>query len=124
MQWRVVAKRFLSTDDASLAASEGGVMEIHVFEWWEKILGFLQFDCAAIEILGEDGANIHFMTMYGEVYFQAKRPTAEDARAFLQECGFTRFDPTPERLQFRGPHQVTRFVMAQKEQPERIYAHE
>lgn len=100
------------------------MLQINVFEWWEKILGFLQIDCAAIEILGDNAAKIHFMTMYGEVYFQAERSTADDARAFLQECGFKLFDPTPERLQFRGPHQVTRFAMAEKEQPERIYAQE
>jgi len=98
------------------------MMRIHVSEWWEKTLGFLQFDYAAIEVLGGGGANIHFMTTYGEVYYQAKSPAVEEARPFLQECGFRRFDPTPERLQFRCPHQVTHFIMAQKEQPARIYA--
>ena len=95
-------------------------MKIDVLEFWEKPLEFLQYDWAAVELTG-DSAAIHFMTMYGEIYHQAEKAGPSEARAYLDSLGFSLFVPTPERLQFRGPHQLTTFALSADPQPERIH---
>jgi hypothetical protein len=96
-------------------------MKIEIVEWWEKLLEFLAFDCAAIEFNIQGSVRIHFMTMYGEVYFQSDHDDIESARTFLEKCRFRKFDPTPERLQFRGPHQVSHFYLAETPKSDRIF---
>ena len=96
------------------------VFLIRYFEFWEKSLGFLQFDWAGIVLSAEGKFYIEFMTMYGEIYHHLSAEKLESARVKLTRYGFQKFEPTPERLHFRHPFQLGAFHIGDP-QPRRIH---
>ena len=95
-------------------------MKIEPVEYWEKVLGFLAFDWVAVESTG-DIITAHFMSMYGEIYFQKTFSEIREARDFISSCKFHLFVPTPERLEFRNPTQLSQFIISELSQPDRIH---
>ena len=95
-------------------------MKINPIEYWEKVLGFLAFDWVAVESNGES-ITANFMSMYGEIYFQKTFSEISEARDFLSSCKFQLFVPTPERMEFRNPTQLSQFTISELQQPDRIY---
>lgn len=82
-------------------------------EFWEKTLGFLQFDWCAVSLLPDGTALTSFMSMYGDVYWRQEFPNIQAARSFVESSGFSLFVPTSERLETRGPHQLTNFRLVE-----------